>query len=350
MAIKKKLKIGNITIDNNNPFIIAEIGHNHQGNTKRAKDLILAAKKAGASAVKLQKRNNKTLFTKKFYNSPYDNPNSFAKTYGSHRDFLELSKNQFKELVNYSKKIKIELFATPFDIESVKFLENMNVKCYKIASADLRNTVLQKEVAKTKKPIFLSTGGGTLKDVKRAVKNITSINKDLSILHCTASYPCNIKDMNLNVISTYLKEFPKNLIGISDHENGIDAASIAYMLGARVFEKHFTLNRADKGTDNAYSLEPQGLEKLIRNIKRIPSMLGSKEKKILNSEKEPIRKMSKSIVAKKMILKDKIINNNDITIKSPGGGLDPYKLNEIIGKKAKKLIYVDDIILLKDVK
>ena len=139
MAIKKKLRIGNNIIDKNNPFIIAEIGHNHQGSTKRAKDLILAAKHAGASAVKFQKRNNKTLFTKKFYDSPYENPNSFAKTYGNHRDFLELSKNQFKELINFSKKIKIELFATPFDIESVKFLESINVKCYKIASADLKH-------------------------------------------------------------------------------------------------------------------------------------------------------------------------------------------------------------------
>lgn len=350
MAIKNKLKIGNIIIDNNNPFIIAEIGHNHQGNTKRAKDLILAAKKAGASAVKFQKRNNKTLFTKKFYDSSYDNPNSFAKTYGKHREFLELSKKQFKELIKFSKKIKIELFATPFDVESVKFLESINLKCYKIASADLRNTILQKEVAKTKKPIFLSTGGGTLKDVERAVRNIMSINKNLAILHCTASYPCKIDDMNLNIIKTFLKKFPKNLIGISDHENGIDAASIAYMLGARVFEKHFTLNRGDKGTDNSFSLEPQGLEKLVRNIRRIPKMMGGKEKKILISEKEPIRKMSKSIVAKKNIIKNQIIKNDDLTIKSPGGGLNPFEWDKIIGKKAKKLIKIDDLILLRNLK
>jgi len=350
MAIKKKLKIGNKIIDDNNPFIIAEIGHNHQGNTKRAKDLILAAKNAGASAVKFQKRNNKTLFTKKFYDSSYENPNSFAKTYGKHRDFLELNKNQFKELIKFSKKINIELFATPFDVESVKFLESINVNCYKIASADLKNTILQKEIAKTKKPIFLSTGGGTIKDVRRAVKNIMSINKNLSILHCTASYPCKIEDMNLNVISTYSKEFPRNIIGISDHENGIDAATIAYMLGARIFEKHFTLNRGDKGTDNAFSLEPQGLEKLIRNIRRAPLMLGSKMKKILKSEIEPIRKMSKSIVAKNIINKNQKILMKDLTIKSPGGGLSPYQINKIIGKKAKKTIYIDDNILLKDVK
>lgn len=350
MVTRKKLKIGKTIIDNNNPFIIAEIGHNHQGSTKKAKDLILAAKNAGASAVKFQKRNNKTLFTKKFYDTPYENKNSFEKTYGKHRDYLELSRNQFKELIKFSKKINIEIFATPFDLESVKFLENLNVNCYKIASGDLNNSILQKEVAKTKKPIFLSTGGGTLKDVKRAVQNIMSINKNLCILHCTASYPSEIKDMNLNVISTYLKEFPSNIIGLSDHENGIDAASVAYMLGARVFEKHFTLNRADKGTDNAFSLEPQGLEKLIRNLKRIPTMLGSKEKKILNCEKDPIRKMSKSIVAKNIIKKNQIIKKNDITIKSPGGGLHPHQLENLIGKRVKKTIHEDDMILLKDIK
>ncbi len=350
MTIKKKLKIGKRIIDNKNPFIIAEIGHNHQGSTKKAKELILAAKKAGASAVKFQKRNNKTLFTKKFYDSPYENPNSFAKTYGKHRDFLELSKNQYKELIKFANKINIEIFATPFDLESVSFLESLNVNCYKIASADLNNTILQKEVAKTKKPIFLSTGGGTLKDVKRAVKNIMSINKKLSVLHCTASYPCDIKDMNLNVISTYLKEFPSNIIGLSDHENGIDAATIAYMLGARVFEKHFTLNRGNKGTDNAFSLEPQGLERFIRNIKRVPLMLGSKRKKVLESEKEPIRKMSKSIVAKNIIKKNQKILMSNLTIKSPGGGLFPYEMDKLIGKKAKKIIYADENILLKDVK
>ena len=214
----------------------------------------------------------------------------------------------------------------------------------------MRNTILQKEVAKTKKPIFLSTGGGTLKDVERAVRNIMSINKNLAILHCTASYPCKIDDMNLNIIKTFLKKFPKNLIGISDHENGIDAASIAYMLGARVFEKHFTLNRGDKGTDNSFSLEPQGLEKLVRNIRRIPKMMGGKEKKILISEKEPIRKMSKSIVAKKNIIKNQIIKNDDLTIKSPGGGLNPFEWDKIIGKKAKKLIKIDDLILLRNLK
>ena len=263
---------------------------------------------------------------------------------------MELSKNQFKELINFSKKIKIELFATPFDIESVKFLESVNVRCYKIASADLRNTILQREIAKTKKPIFLSTGGGTLKDVKRAVKNIMSINKNLAILHCTASYPCKIEDMNLNIIAKYKKLFKNHIIGLSDHENGIDAAAPAYMLGARVFEKHFTLNRANKGTDNAFSLEPTGLSKFIRTLDRLPVILGNSEKKVLLSEKKPIFKMAKSIVASRFLKKGSILKRSDINFKSPGGGVDPYFISKFLGKKLTKDLKEDDKILLNFIK
>ena len=226
-------------------FVIAEIGHNHQGNINIAKKLISEAKLAGANAVKFQKRDNKNLYTKKFYNSVYDNPNSFGETYGKHREALELNKKQYKELIRFSKKIGIKLFATPFDFKSVDFLTELKMPFYKIASADLTNTPLQEYIAKKNKPIFLSTGGGNMLDVNRAVKNILKFNKKLSILHCTASYPAMIEDMNLNVISEYRKKFPNIKIGLSDHENGIDASTIAYMLGARVFDKHFTLISAN---------------------------------------------------------------------------------------------------------
>ena len=209
--------------------------------------MFLVAKKAGADAVKLQKRDNKKLYTKSFFNEKYDNRNSYAKTYGLHREALEFGYKEYTELKKYAKKIDIDFFATPFDLNSVKFLSELNMPAYKIASADLKNTILQTEIAKLNKPIILSTGGGNIEDVKRAVRNISKFNNNLAILHCTASYPVEIKDMNLNVINTYKKEFSNYTIGLSDHENGIDALTIAYMLGARVFEKHFTLNRANKG-------------------------------------------------------------------------------------------------------
>lgn len=330
----------------NKIFIIAEIGHNHQGKIENAFELIKEAKQCGADAVKLQKRDNKKLYTKAFYASKYDNENSYGKTYGEHRDFLEFDLVQYKELQAYSKDLKIDFFATPFDLPSVEFLEKINIPLYKIASADLTNAPLQTELAKLGKPLIQSTGGGTLLDVKRAVETISEYNKNLTILHCTASYPAKIEDMNLAVIQTYKNKFKEFRIGLSDHENGIDAAPIAYMLGARTFEKHFTLNRANKGTDHAFSLEPQGLSRLVRNLHRIDKLLGSNEKKLLESEKKPLFKMKKSIVASKNLSAGHLLKFEDIAFKSPGGGLEPYKFNEVIGKKLILKVDEDEIISL----
>ena len=345
---KREFTIKNKILGEDEFYFITEIGHNHQGDIKKAFELIKQAKEAGSSAVKFQKRDNKSLYTKKFFNEKYDNRNSYGETYGLHREALEFGKNEYKELQAYAKEISIDLFATPFDLKSVEFLSELDMPAYKIASADLKNTILQKEIAKQNKPIFLSTGGGALDDVKRAHDNICKFNTNLAIMHCTASYPVEITDMNLNVVKTYLKEFPKNVIGLSDHENGIDAAPIAYMLGARVFEKHFTLSRGLKGTDHAFSLEPIGLNKLIRNLKRIRPMLGSSEKKVLESEKKPIFKMAKSVVTNKPLNQGHKLTKNDLTIKSPGGGLPPYKLESLIGKIVKNNLSEEEIIKEED--
>ncbi len=331
-------------IDIKSHYVIAEIGHNHQGDINKAFELFKMAKECGANAVKLQKRDNKSLYTKSFYDSKYDNRNSYGETYGLHRDFLEFGKVEYLELKAFANEINIDFFATPFDFNSVNFLSDIDMPAFKIASADLTNTPLQVEIAKQNKKIFLSTGGGNIDDVKRARDNICKYNNDLIIMHCTASYPPNISEMNLNVIETYKKEFPENVIGLSDHENGIDAGPIAYLLGARVFEKHVTLNRALKGTDHAFSLEPAGLKKFVRNLARIPIMLGSHEKRLLESEKKPIFKMSKSIVAKKKVNKGETLTLENITFKSPGGGLPPYRINEILNKKINKDLLEDDLI------
>tara|TARA_B100001989_G_C24510881_1_gene450357 strand:+ start:415 stop:1434 length:1020 start_codon:yes stop_codon:yes gene_type:complete len=337
-------------LNNKNIFVIAEIGHNHMGDIKEAFNLIESAKKCGADAVKFQKRDNKFLYTKKFYDSLYDNPNSYGRTYGEHREFLEFGIKEYSRLIKFSKKIGIKLFATPFDFKSVKFLEKLKMPFYKIASADLTNTPLQIEIAKTGKPIIISTGGGTFKDIDRAVKNIKKINKKIIILHCTASYPAKIEDMNLSIISRLKKKYKNITIGLSDHENGIDAGVVAYMLGARVFEKHFTLNRANKGTDHSFSLEPQGLQKFIRNLKRVELLMGNDNKKLLKSEKKPLYKMKKSIVANKDLIKGSKITYKDLDFKSPGGGLEPFKYSKIIGKKLKKDLKKDEFILQKNIK
>jgi N-acetylneuraminate synthase/sialic acid synthase len=329
-------------------FVIAEIGHNHQGKLDTCKQMFLSAKEAGADAVKLQKRNNKTLYTKALYNEPYNSENSYAAIYGDHREALEFSKDQYVELIRYAKEIGIIFFATAFDFESLDFLKDLDMPAYKIASGDLLNTPLQRKVAELGKPVLLSTGGGTFVDIKRAVENILKYNDQLIVFHCTASYPANVEDMNLLVIPELKKIFPNIIIGLSDHENGIDAASVGYMLGARVFEKHFTLNRSWKGTDQSFSLEPEGLRKLIRNLNRIPVLLGSSDKQLLESEKRPLKKMAKTLVAKANLTVGHQLTEDDIAIKSPGGGLPPYELDNIIGKILKKDLQEDDHILFED--
>jgi len=335
----------------NNPqsvFVIAEIGHNHQGNLDTCKKMFLAAKESGADAVKLQKRNNRTLYTKALYNEAYNSENSYAPIYGEHREALEFNKDQYQELIRYSKEIGIFFFSTAFDFESLEFLIDLDMPAFKIASGDLLNTPLQAKIAKQGKPVLLSTGGGTFIDIKRAVENILQFNDQLIVFHCTASYPANVEDMNLLVIPELKKLFPNLIIGLSDHENGIDAASVGYMLGARVFEKHFTLNRSWKGTDQSFSLEPEGLRKLVRNLNRIPVLLGSSDKQLLESEKRPLKKMAKTLVAKTDLLAGQILTESDIAIKSPGGGLPPYELDRIVGKTLNRNLKEDDYVLFED--
>ena len=334
--------------DKDKAFVIAEIGCNHGGSIKTALDMIKSAKHCGADAVKFQKRNNKTLFTEKLYNSPYDNRNSYGETYGEHREFLEFSKDEYKVLHDFCKEIDINFFVTPFDFESVDFLSEFDLSAYKIASADMTHTPLLEYVAQLKKPMILSTGGGDLSDIERAVDTILPINDKLVILHCTASYPVLYKDMNLSMISKLIDRFPTQIIGLSDHENGAHAASLAFQLGARVFEKHFTLNRSWKGTDNVFSLEPRGLRKMIRNLSRIPGLMGSNEKKLLSCEKKPLYKMRKSIVARTDLNKDTVLNYEHIDYKCPGGGLEPYKVVDIIGKTLSRELKKDSYIKLEE--
>ena len=330
-----ELKIKDDIINENNPcYVIAEIGHNHQGSLNTAKDMISAAKKCGANAVKLQKRDNKSLFTKDIYDAPYDNENSYGPTYGKHREALEFEKPEYQELIQFADEKDITLFATAFDFNSADFLAELNMPAYKIASGDLINTPLLKHIAQFGKPMILSTGGGTLDDVKRAYEAVMPINQQLCLLQCTASYPIeDYADMNLKVISVFREAFPDIIIGSSDHESGIAMALVAYMLGARVVEKHFTLNRAWRGTDHAFSLSPTGLGRLIKNLRRTQIALGNGDKKKLPCEEKPLFKMAKKLVASKDLNAGKIIENDDIAIKSPGDGMPPYELDNIIGKK-----------------
>src|SRR3954447_23765734 len=273
--MSRRLTIDGVEIhDGGECYVIAEIGHNHQGDVGIAKRLIDAARECGVDAVKLQKRANRTLYTREFYEQPYDNELSFGRTYGEHREALELGADEYRELLAYARETGVTLFATAFDFESADLLAELGVPAFKFASGDLRNTPLQRHVAAFGKPMFLSTGGATLKDVERAVNTILPLNEQLCVLQCTAAYPAAADDLNLNVIATLRERFPGLVVGLSDHQNGISMALVAYMLGARVIEKHFTLDHALKGTDHAFSLMPDGMRRLVRDLYRIPGALG----------------------------------------------------------------------------
>lgn len=336
------------TIDHSSDcFVIAEIGHNHQGSVEICKQLFKAAKEAGADAVKLQKRYNKGLYSKAFYNSVYNSENAFGDTYGKHREALEFGKKEYLELKKYAQQLNLIFFATAWDFRSVDFLVDLDVPCFKIASGDLTNIPLLTYIAKKGKPMIISTGGATIEDVRRAYAAVLPINKQIALLQCTANYPTDFPQLDLLVIRTFHKEFPEAVIGFSAHDNGIAMSVAAYVLGARIIEKHFTLNRVMKGTDHVFSLEPIGMRKLVRDLRRLRVGLGDGGKKFYDSEKPNIIKMRKKIVAAKDLPKGHILTKRDLAFKSPGDGLAPFTVDRFIGKKLKQAVKEDEAMKLE---
>jgi sialic acid synthase len=330
-------------------YVVAEIGSNHQGDVEKAKALIHAARECGVDAVKLQKRDNRTLYTSELYEAPYDNEHSFGATYGEHREALELSPADWLELREFAREEGVTLFGTVFDQPSADLLAELDLPAFKIASADLVNTPLLRHVAAFGKPIFLSTGGGTLEDVVRAVEVIVPLNPQLCILQCTAAYPCEVDELNLRVIETYRERFPDLVVGLSDHQSGIAMAVVGYMLGARVIEKHFTLNHAWKGSDHAFSLMPEGMRRLVRDLGRVPVALGDPAKRPLPSEERPLEKMGKKLVAARALPAGHLVGDGDLVARSPAdGGLRPYELDALLGRKLARSLVADEAVALDD--
>lgn len=344
MSERRNLVIGSHVInDDADCYVIAEIGHNHQGSVEKCRELFLAAKNAGVQAVKLQKRDNKTLFTKAAYDKPYDNPNSYGETYGAHREFLEFGLPEYQELKAYAGELGLDFFATAFDIPSADFLAALDLPAFKFASGDIRTIPLLKHAARFGRPMILSTGGASLDDIRRAYDAVVPINPNLCIMQCTGGYPPAWDELNLMVIDTLRREFPEIVIGFSSHDSGIAMAIAGYMLGARVIEKHFTLNRAQKGTDHAFSLEPQGMTKMVRDLRRLKLALGDGKKVMYKSEAAPITKMGKSIVASRDLPRGHVLTEHDLALKSPGGGIPPYEWDRLVGMTLTDGIGEDDM-------
>lgn len=288
----RQVTINGREVNDSSPcWVIAEIGGNHGGSLDTALQMIRVASGCGAEAVKFQLRDNKTLYSPAVLNQPYENENSYGKTYGEHRDALELSQAAFARCMHEAAASKITCFATAFDEVSADRILALGMPAIKIASGGLTDHALLKHVASARVPIVLSTGGGTFKEIDAAVETITAHHEQLAILHCTAAYPVrDFAELNLRCIQTMRERYPY-VIGWSGHDSGIAMSVAAYTLGARIIEKHFTLNRASKGTDHAFSLEPSGLSKLCRDLARAHAAFGDGAKRYLPSEVGPISKM-----------------------------------------------------------
>jgi len=348
--MSRSLVIGPDVISDDSPcYVIAEIGHNHQGKMETAKELFRAAKECGANAVKMQKRSNRTLYTRAAYDKPYDHENSFGATYGEHREALEFGFEQYRELIAFARELGITFFSTAFDAESAEFLRELDMPAYKIASGDLKNLPLLTYVATFQKPMIISTGGAEMEDVQRAYDAIMPINRQLCILQCTTGYPCTFEEMNLRVINTFRDRFPDVVIGLSAHDSGIAIPVAAYVLGARVVEKHFTLNRAMRGTDHAFSLERPGLQKLVRDLARTRIALGDGVKRMYESERPAITKLGKKLVAARDLPSGHRLTRRDVAIKSPGDGMPPYELESLLGKVTQRALLEDDTLSPADV-
>ena len=323
---------GKTVNDESDAYVIAEISGNHGGNLELCKEMIESAKECGCDAVKLVKRTNRELYTDEYFNKPYDNPNSYGKTYGEHRETLEFDWNQYCILRAFSEDIGITFFATPFDIPAADFLEDLGVPMFKIASGDLTNIPLIQHVAGFGKPMIISTGGGTWEDIRRTYVYLQR-KAGVAWLQCTAAYPAKIEQMNLKIIETMRKEMFDDVIGLSDHYGGILSGPIAYMYGARIFEKHFTFGHAMKGTDHAFSLKPDRMKRFVTDLRRTRWAMADVKKEPLPEEAEPIRKMGKAVYLKCDLDRGNVVHREDLVLLSPADGIPPYELESLIGKK-----------------
>lgn len=328
----------------NKVYIIAEAGVNHNGDITKALFLVDEAKKAGADAVKFQTFIAAQLVSKEAKMADYQKENIGKET--SQLDMikqLELSFADFVMIKEYCDKVKIQFLSTPFDLESVVFLDSI-VPFFKIGSGEITNYPFLKHVAKKKKPIVLSTGMSTLAEIEKALEVIDKEGcSDIVLLHCTTNYPCPYDEVNLQAMLT-LRDAFKLPVGYSDHTIGIEVPVAAVTMGAKVIEKHFTLNKNLPGPDHKASLDPQELSEMVKAIRNIESAFGDGIKKPNQSELEVMSVARKSLVAAKDLKAGEIVKESDIAIKRPGNGIKPEFLNIIIGKKMLRDLDEDELL------
>jgi len=331
-------------------IIIAEAGVNHNGSIPLAKKLIDIAADAGADYVKFQTFKAESLVSKYVDKAEYQKKSSG----GDDSQFemikkLELDQGAHEVLIAYCKEKKIQFLSTAFDHRSIDMLEKFNIPFYKIPSGEITNLPYLRHIGSMGKPIIVSTGMSTLKEVEDALNillNSGAEKDNITILHCNTEYPTPMKDVNLNAMLTIKEKFDIS-IGYSDHTLGTEVSIAAVALGAKVIEKHFTIDRKMEGPDHAASLEPKELKEMINSIRNIEIALGGKEKLPSASEIKNIEFARKSITAKKLIKKGEIFTEKNLTTKRPGIGLSPMIWDDVINQKSKYNFKKDDLIKLK---
>jgi len=342
----RKVKIADKLVGEGEPcFIIAEAGVNHNGDVTMAEKLIDAAKDAGADAVKFQTFKAENVVTRDAEKASYQKETT-------HRDEsqyemikkLELTNRDFEELFAYAQKKGIIFLSSPFDEESVNLLDKLGVPAFKLASGEITNFPLIKQIAEKGKPIVLSTGMSTLAEIDEALQFITGEGiGDIVLLHCITSYPAKVEVMNLKSMET-LRHVFKLPVGLSDHTIGITIPIAAVALGACVIEKHFTLDRKLPGPDHRASLEPAKLRQMIKAIRDVESAMGDGIKKPSEQEEEIKKVTRRSIVALTDIPSGVVITKDMIGIKRPGSGIEPRYLHEVVGSISKTRIERDETV------
>ena len=340
-------------------YIIAEIGQNHNGDINLAKKLIdMAAmpifdtfgnkQLAPVDAVKFCKRDLTEELTEEESNKPYLGPNSFGKTYGEHREKLELDYKQYKELEKYAHKKGLDFIVTLCSPKTLKLLEYIKLDQIKIASRDLSNIPLLEAVAKTKIPVILSRGMSDKNEINKAIEIINKYHSNISILHCISQYPANYENLNLLSIKTLKKKYGNKFkIGYSDHSIGIVPPVLAIACGAEIIEKHITLSRNMKGTDQSGSLEANGLWKMTRDIRNAELAMGKEGIFLPNTPKETINKLRRSLAVNRNIKKNTSLKEADLIMLSPGNGLKWSERKKVLNKKAKIDIKANSLLNVK---
>jgi N-acetylneuraminate synthase/sialic acid synthase len=340
----RTIRIGQRLVGDGQPcFVIAEGGVNHNGDPRLATELVHIAARCQADAVKFQKRTIEELLTRAALDRPYVHPNSLGATYGEHRQKLELSDEVWHALRDLATRLGLEFMGSAWDRGSADLLEALETPAIKMPSAVLTDLDLLEYVARKGRPMIVSTGMSTLAEVDLAVDRILRQSDRLILLQCTSAYPSEFVDINLRVMDTFRQRYGV-LVGYSGHERGISVTEAAATLGACVVERHFTKDRTLPGPDHAASLEPIGLQKLVRDIRQIEMAMGKPEKFVAPAEIPVRARLAKSVVAARHIQAGSVLRADMLTAKSPGEGIAANLLQQLIGRVAPVDVPCDNLL------